>query len=209
MIREHRALRWMQARRSQGTAGWRTTDALTRGLVCGLGLVAAGLVAHQPALLLLGAPLLLSAALGVAAHGTPAVTAHPRPRSAEQGRSELLTVSIDPGRRTELVAIRMPRPGSTGLGQVHLLPASATTVRTRVRWDAWGEGVELRPDHLMAGPDGLLAFGPVVGQESRRTVLPPVSLVPPGPLPPRAAGLVGVHRSARPGDGTELRDIRP
>jgi uncharacterized protein (DUF58 family) len=36
-----------------------------------------------------------------------------------------------------------------------------------------------------------------------------VGLVPPGPLPPRKAGLVGVHRSARPGDGTELRDIRP
>jgi uncharacterized protein (DUF58 family) len=40
-------------------------------------------------------------------------------------------------------------------------------------------------------------------------VLPPASLVPPGPLPPRVAGLVGVHRSPRPGDGTELRDIRP
>ncbi|MGH3879136.1 MAG: DUF58 domain-containing protein, partial [Actinophytocola sp.] len=33
--------------------------------------------------------------------------------------------------------------------------------------------------------------------------------LPAGPLPPRAAGLVGAHRSARPGDGMELRDIRP
>ena len=32
--------------------------------------------------------------------------------------------------------------------------------------------------------------------------------VPAGPLPPRSSGLVGVHRSPRPGDGTELRDIR-
>jgi uncharacterized protein (DUF58 family) len=209
MIREHRAARWILARREQGTAGWRPTDALARGMVCGLGLVAAGLIMHQPALLLIGAPLLISAAVGVASTGAPAVTAQPRSRWAEQGRSELLTVSIDPGRNSELVAIRMPRPGATGIGAVHLLPASATTVRTRVRWDAWGEGLELRPDHLVAGPDGLLAFGPVVGQETRRLVLPPVSLVPTGPLPPRAAGLVGVHRSRRPGDGTELRDIRP
>ncbi|HEU5107705.1 MAG TPA: DUF58 domain-containing protein, partial [Micromonosporaceae bacterium] len=36
----------------------------------------------------------------------------------------------------------------------------------------------------------------------------PVGLVPPGPLPTRAAGLVGVHRSPRAGGGSEYRDIR-
>jgi uncharacterized protein (DUF58 family) len=40
-------------------------------------------------------------------------------------------------------------------------------------------------------------------------VLPPVEPLPAAPVPPRAAGLVGAHRSARPGDGMELRDIRP
>jgi uncharacterized protein (DUF58 family) len=35
-----------------------------------------------------------------------------------------------------------------------------------------------------------------------------VSALPAGPLPPRPSGLVGVHRSPRPGDSTELRDIR-
>jgi uncharacterized protein (DUF58 family) len=205
---ESRVARWFAARASQGIAGWRPTDALTRGVAGGLGMVVAGLILHQPGLLLLGAPLVVSAALALPAFGNPVVRVQRRDRTVEEGRSDLLTVSVDPGPRAELVAIRLPRPGA-GVGPVHLLPASARTVRTRVRFDAWGEGVEVRPDHLVAGPDGLLAFGPVVGAEARRLVLPPVALVPPGPLPPRVAGLVGVHRSPRPGDGTELRDIRP
>lgn len=206
---EPRAVRWLLARRNQGIAGWRGTDALARGVVGGLGLVIAGLLLHQPALLLIGAPLLVSAALGAAGSGQPVIRVHPRPRTVEEGHRHRLTVSIDPGTRTELVAIRMPRPDVGGVGRIHVLPASATTLHTNVRWDAWGEGVELRTDHLVAGPDGLVVFGPVVGMESRRLVLPPVNLVPTGPLPPRVAGLVGVHRSPRPGDGTELRDIRP
>jgi uncharacterized protein (DUF58 family) len=206
---EPRSVRWLLARRNQGTAGWRGTDALARGVLGGLGMVIAALVLHQPALLLIGVPLLASAALGAAGSGRPALRVHPRPRTAEEGSTDRLTITIDPGARAELVAIRLPRPDVGGIGRVHLLPASSTTLRTNVRWDAWGEGVELRADHLVSGADGLVVFGPVVGSESRRLVLPPVSLVQPGPLPPRVAGLVGVHRSPRPGDGTELRDIRP
>jgi uncharacterized protein (DUF58 family) len=207
---EPRSVRWILTRRNQGILGWRGTDALARGALCGLGLVGLGVVLHQPALLLLGAPLLASAAIGAAAPGTPTIVMRARPRTVEEGHSDVLSAAIDSGAGSELVALRLPLPAErAGVGPVHLLPASATEVRTRIRWDAWGESVDLRPDHLVAGPDGLVVFGPVVGRESRRMVLPPVSLIRPGPLPPRAAGLVGVHRSPRPGDGTELRDIRP
>ncbi|HEV8559471.1 MAG TPA: DUF58 domain-containing protein [Actinophytocola sp.] len=206
--REPRAVRWLRERRAQGTAGWRPTDAMARGVLVGLGFAIAGLILHQPGLLLLGAPLLVSAMLALPAFGDPVVRVHRRDRTVEEGRDDLVTVSIDPGPRAELVAIRLPLPGTT-VGPVHLLPASATRLAARVRFDAWGEGVEMRPDHLIAGPDALMVFGPVVGREARRLVLPPATLMPPGPLPPRAAGLVGVHRSPRPGDGTELRDIRP
>ena len=67
--REPRVVRWFVARRNQGLLGWRGTDALARGAVCGLGLVGVGLTLHQPALLLLGAPLLASTALGAVAPG--------------------------------------------------------------------------------------------------------------------------------------------
>jgi uncharacterized protein (DUF58 family) len=39
-------------------------------------------------------------------------------------------------------------------------------------------------------------------------VLPAVDPVPAVPLPPRPAGLVGVHRTRRPGDGSDLLDVR-
>src|SRR6201999_1825857 len=77
------------------------------------------------------------------------------------------------------------------------------------RWDAWGDRVDVRPDHLVAGADGLFTYGPELGDEGRRAVLPPVLPMPGGPLPPRSTGLVGAHRSRRPGDGIELRDVRP
>lgn len=203
----HRVLHWLRARRNQLT--WRASDAMTRAVVGGLGLVAIGVVLHRPAVLLIGAPLLASAVLAAPVSGRPSVRVHPRPRSVDEGGSGSLTVSVDPGRGAELVALRLPRPGHPGVGRVHLLPASATTVRSTMRWSAWGEGVDLRPDHLVAGQDALLLFGPIVGSESRRLVLPEIEPMAPGPLPPRAAGLVGVHRSRQAGEGTELRNIRP
>jgi len=106
-------------------------------------------------------------------------------------------------------ALRMPLPDTPGVGVVHLLPASAAEVRTRLSFRVWGQGIYLRPDYLFASHDGLYMYGPVVGAGAHQTVLPPIDPLPPGPLPPRAAGLVGAHRSARPGDGMELRDIRP
>jgi uncharacterized protein (DUF58 family) len=75
--------------------------------------------------------------------------------------------------------------------------------------DSWGDGVVLRADHLLASQDCLMVYGPVVGQATTQMVLPPVDPLPAGPLPPRAAGLVGAHRSRRAGDSTDLRDIRP
>ncbi|HEX3789534.1 MAG TPA: DUF58 domain-containing protein [Pseudonocardiaceae bacterium] len=202
---------WLDARSAEATRSWRGTDALRRSMLLGPALVVAGLLAHHSELVLFGAPLLVSGMLAIAArpHGQPAVTLRPVPRSVESGQRARLLVDIDPGTGAELTAIRLPRPGRPGPGRVHLLPAEARTIGTALRWDAWGETVDTRPDHLVAGADGLLIHGPVLGREGLRTVLPPVRPLPPGPLPPRIAGLVGAHRSPRPGDSTELRDIRP
>jgi uncharacterized protein (DUF58 family) len=140
--------------------------------------------------------------------GRPDVRVRPLPRTVESGQRSRLFVDVDPGAGAELVAVRLPAPGRSGVGPVHVVPGTAVTLTTRLHWDAWGEHSDLRPDHLVAGPDGLWTYGPVLGTEGRRAVLPPVPPMPPAPLPPRAAGLVGAHRSRRPGDGIELRDIR-
>jgi uncharacterized protein (DUF58 family) len=61
---------------------------------------------------------------------------------------------------------------------------------------------------LAAAADGLLAYGPVRSEERRALVLPSVVAVQPGPAPPRPASTVGGHRTRRPGEGSELLDIR-
>jgi uncharacterized protein (DUF58 family) len=183
---------------------------LRRGLVLGVGLVVVGALLHELALVLLGTPLLVSAAIAVAnpVRGRPTVRIRPLPRSVESGARARLLVDVDPGEGAEFVAIRVPTPDQLGPGRVHVVPATAGTLATRLAWDVWGERVDVRPDHLMAGADGLWIYGPVLGDEGRRAVLPPVLLLPGGPVPPRSAGLVGAHRSHRPGDGIELRDVR-
>jgi uncharacterized protein (DUF58 family) len=126
----------------------------------------------------------------------------------EAVRDRQLSIDVDCGQGAELLALRLPEPGRIGPGRVHVLPAGRFRLDCKRGTDGWGEGVVLRSDHLLAGQDCLMVYGPVVGAMTTQTVLPPVEPLPAGPLPPRAAGLVGAHRSRRPGDSTELRDIR-
>jgi uncharacterized protein (DUF58 family) len=205
-----RLRKWRERRDADASRMWRATDALRRGLVLGVALVVAGALLHRLVPVLLGAPLLISSIIALAnpVGGRPSIRLRPLPRTVESGQRARLLVDVDPGVGAELVAIRLPRGPGSGIGPVHLVPANRVTLATRLRWDAWGDHSDVRPDHLVAGVDGLWTFGPELGEEGRRAVLPPVLPMPGGPLPPRSAGLVGAHRSRRPGDGIELRDIR-
>ncbi|PWW65498.1 DUF58 domain-containing protein [Actinokineospora spheciospongiae] len=207
----NRVLAWATARRAAGRAGWRGTDALLRGAFGGLGLVGAGVALHRVDLVVIGLPLLVSTVLALSVPpGRPVrVTAQKLPRSVEAGDSARVAITVDHGGGVEFTAVRLPLPGRPGVGPVHLLPGADRELRTHLRWNTWGEGVDLRPDHLAGGRDGLLVSGPVVGVESRRTVLPPLAPPPAGPLPARLTGVVGAHRSPRPGDGAEPRAVRP
>ncbi|MFL6121735.1 DUF58 domain-containing protein [Actinophytocola sp.] len=204
----NRVSTWFETRRKVRTEGWRRTDALVRAVVCGLGLVVVGVLLHRLELVLIGMPLVIGLLLVKPPTGTPTVVSRPYPEADDADREATIGVSVAPGDGAVLAALRMPRPGTPGTGPVHLLPAVTGDVRTVVTWQSWGHGIYLRPDYLFASHDGLYLFGPVVGTVAHHTVLPPIDPLPPGPLPPRAAGLVGAHRSARPGDGMELRDIR-
>jgi len=205
----HRARRWFLGRREVRRMGWRHTDALTRAIVCGFGLAVAGVVLHRLELLLVGAPLLVSVLLTAPPRGVPTVRAARLADTVDAGRFNEITVDMQPGEGAVFAALRMPLPSRSGVGPVHMIPAVHGPISARVKWSTWGQSDYLRPDHLLAGHDGLYVLGPVVGRTASHTVLPPVEPLPAAPLPPRAAGLVGAHRSARPGDGQELRDIRP
>lgn len=206
---QNRAYTWFMARRAVRRQGWRRTDALVRAVLCGLGLLVAGMILHRLELVFIGLPLVVGMLLVAPPSGTPSVVARPRPETVDAGNDESAVVLVDPGEGATFTALRMPLPSQPGVGPVHLLPSTSREVSTKLASDVWGHGVYLRPDYLFASHDGLYMFGPVVGVVAQHTLLPPIDPLPPGPLPPRAAGLVGAHRSARPGDGMELRDIRP
>jgi uncharacterized protein (DUF58 family) len=190
---------------------WHGTETMRRALLLGVGLAVVGVVMHKAELVLIGAPLLISGVLAVLATpaGEPKVKVTPPPRTAESTDTPSVVVEVEPGENAEFLAIRLPTKGVSGPGRVHLLPASVRRVSAPLRRTAWGEGVDVRIDHLLAGPDAMIVHGPMVGADMSRIVLPPLDKLPVGPLPPRPAGLVGAHRSRRPGDGVELRDIRP
>jgi hypothetical protein len=194
---------------------WQSTDALRRGLILGVGLVAFGALIHRLEAVLIGAPLLMTTVISLVAtasrggSGTPAVRALPVPRLIEPDTERFMFIDVDCDPANELLAVRLPEATHKGPGRVHLLPAGRYRIRCPARRSEWGEAVVMRPDHLVASADSLAVYGPVVAVATRQITLPPIDVLPAGPLLPRPAGLVGVHRSRRPGDSTELRDIRP
>ncbi|MFD4641965.1 DUF58 domain-containing protein [Lentzea sp. NPDC058436] len=180
-------------------ARWHPTDAYSRAVWLGVGLVVGGMFLHEVELVLFGVPLILSVLLTGKPQGTPTVSVKPVPRGA--GLGAVHTVAHVDGADAEIAVVKLP-------GGTKAVPAHSPDLPVEIRRDAWGPGVDLRLDHLFAGPDGMHVYGPIVGVEHVRTILPPVEHHPSGPLPPRPAGLVGIHRSPRAGDSTELRDIR-
>jgi uncharacterized protein (DUF58 family) len=180
-------------------AHWHATDAYSRAVWLGVGLVVGGMFLHQVEMVLFGVPLVLSVLLTNKPKGTPTVSVRPVPRGA--GAGVVHTVANVDGADAEIAVVKLP-------GGIKAVPAHSPDLPVEIRRDAWGPGVDLRLDHLFAGPDGMHVYGPIVGTEHVRTILPPVEHHPSGPLPPRPAGLVGIHRSPRAGDSTELRDIR-
>ncbi|OLF11232.1 hypothetical protein BLA60_13670 [Actinophytocola xinjiangensis] len=200
---------WLVGRRLVRHTGWRPTDTLVRALGAGFALVVAGTVLHQLPLVLIGVPLLVSGLITPRPSGSPTVTPVRHAETVDSGGTGTVTVEVRPGDGAAFTAVRLPVTGRSGVGPVHLLPAAAGALRARIRWGHWGRSEYLRADHLLASDDGLFVYGPVVGRVAQHTVLPPIEPLPGASLPPRAAGLVGAHRSRRPGDGMELRDIRP
>ena len=214
LIDNRRGRRLVEAFRRRTGRHWEPTDALRRGLILGIGLVAFGTLVHRLEAVLIGTPLLLSSIIAIsrtAARGpaVPFVRAVPVPRLVESHGGRALSIDVECDPVDEMLAIRVPEAKRKGPGRVHVLPAGRYRISCPVKSTDWGEAVVLRPDHLVPSMDSLLVYGPVVGVASRKITLPPIDALPAGPLPPRPAGLVGAHRSRRAGDSTELRAIRP
>lgn len=208
-------------------ARWHATSALPRALgLAGLCL-GLGLVLGRADVVLIGAALTVSVVLaltGERTRGSPLV-ATTSPTLAEQGRPLPVQVTVGGLQGAQLGTVLLPRGDDAphGCARTFAVQGAARGADGGAAGDAgdgrrelqasahgvgWGRILLSRPDLLVASPDALLAHGPVTGVERTCRVLPGIEVIQPGPLPPRAAGVVGAHRTRRPGEGTDLLGVR-
>ncbi|HEX6326796.1 MAG TPA: DUF58 domain-containing protein [Jiangellaceae bacterium] len=193
-------------------AGWQPTWAMRRVVV--LFVVSAGmtLVFGRPAIALAVLPLGVGTALALAGR-----QGRPRPRlrvempnMAEVDGQAAAVISVSGLEAAEIVVLRMPHGiGPPGAPYVVLAadpPDQELTVPVDTsRWgmrDFGAAGVRV------ATGDGLFATPVVIAHTAPVRILPPARTADVPELPARSAGQVGAHRTRRPGDGSELLDVR-
>jgi uncharacterized protein (DUF58 family) len=170
-----------------------------------------GLAAGRADVAVLGVPLLASVTL--------ALLASPRHAGRDPGVEVAPPGTVDQGARVrlalrlvaagaELVAVRLPAARQVPLGETVLLRGGERGLGVVVHVAGRGRVVLARPDWLALTADGLTAIGPVAGPEAVALALPAADRLPPVRLPPRPAGFAGAHRTRRPGEGSELVDVR-
>ncbi|HEX6337013.1 MAG TPA: DUF58 domain-containing protein [Jiangellaceae bacterium] len=192
--------------------GWQPTWALRRVVV--LFVVSAGmtLVFGRPAIALVVLPLAVGTALALAGRSerpSPGLRVE-MPRLAEVGGSATAVISVSGLAPAEIVVLRLPYGIGPPSAPYVVLAADPPDQQLTVTVDTSRWGVR---DYGAAGvraatADGLLSTPVVIAQTAPVRTLPPARTVGVPELPARSAGQVGAHRTRRPGDGSELLDVR-
>lgn len=200
---------------------WALTHAHVRAVLC---FALAGLVAvltQRPDILLLGAPLGMVALWSAMTRPqtvpqSKLVVPSERLREGEWGRAvvatsvvehaELLSDSLATGPHVELdpdsgARTTMISPEDRERGETH--------ISTRVRAQRWGLR-RVGPTLVGAtSPWGAFRWGPVPLEPRTLRTLPNPAVFDAAAPVPHPQGLVGQHRSRRPGEGSEFNTIRP
>jgi len=204
---------------------WSPTAAARRAALVPALLVGFGVALGRADLVLPALPMVLATVISLA---HPPTGDAPRavavvPSLTEQGRAVGVRTHVCAPAGVDVVTVLVPHGDGVPPGAVVCLsPARGEPAQDLVAQDlvsrdlvstvrpaGWGRVVLARPDLLAVAADGLLAAGPTAGVQVSCTVLPGVDFTPAAALPPRPAGLVGTHRTRRPGDGSDLLDVRP
>lgn len=202
--------------RSRRFGSWRRTAAWYRapGLVA-LG-ASVGLAAGRPDLVLLVAPiaigwiLALLSTIPLLGARAPVAAAIVDAASFGGNSAEVVTEVVGTD-GVELATALQPAVDRGPLGAAVTVSGGAPSrvVRSRFRTSQWGRTAVTRPDSLGAGPDGLYVSGPVRYAPARtELILPAVAAIPAIELPPLNGGWAGAHVSRRPGQGSDLVDLR-
>lgn len=197
-------------------SGWHATPALTRALALGVLGVALAVVGGGPTLVALAAPFLLLAGLGVLHRPATAPVArlgldHTSLHEGQGTRSRLVVDDLAGVEHVTRLAAPGPylalHPVSGVLGGLvgpdGELPALEVSPRRWGRRDLGEQGVALTS--AWAG----YRWGPVGLGSSPLHALPVRAPFDSRAEAPQPLGLVGAHRSRRPGDGSEFAAIRP
>lgn len=194
---------------------WSRTPAFYRAIaivVLGLGL---GVSAGRPDLVVMVAPvaLLLTGAL-VARPQRVEQMADPSAGAAVAagivaGASVGVRTRMDDLVDAELATVRLPDTTARPTGAARTVAGGADLdLQTMVETRSWGPTMIARPDLMSIGPDGLFVAGPIPADEVWELVLPGIPVQAPLPLPPINGGWAGTHLSRRPGQGSDLIDLR-
>jgi len=192
--------------------GWRVAPTLRRSGVLAVSLVVGGLVTGRLDAVVLGAPLGLGLLLAI-------IAGHPRtvpeaaagtPRLLAEGATAPVAVRVARSRSAQVVVVRVLAGGSDPGPHTRVVSGAraADGFGLGVAGLRWGRRLVAQADTLAVGPDGAFLAGPTAGAEHWATVLPGLDPMAAIPAPARPAGLVGSHRTRRPGDGSDLHDVR-
>ena len=187
-----------------GAGEWQLRGPWAAGVLIGTACLITGLIAGRPDLVVLGAPLLLAAAVALNAEAQPAITV-----TAEQDRAEraghCLIVPLKITAGGGLVAVGLSAPGIEPA--VYVLDAAETGRNISVELPLSGEREIYALSYAAISADASASQPGQSLPPVRHAVLPSLEALAALPLPARLSGLTGEHPSRTPGDGGELRDI--
>ena len=174
--------------------------------------VALALLTGWPHLVLLGLPLAVGTGLAWGTRGGEPDTELrvEFARMAEQNLPSEVAMTVTGLDRAEMAVLGLPagmvsgRPRRIVLGPRH----DAETVEVRLDTTAWGVHEYGEAAMRVASGDGLFASEIVTTRVPPLRVLPSAHVLSAPELPARSAGQVGAHRTRRPGDGSELLEVR-
>lgn len=192
---------------AEGGPGWTLSPALAAAATVAVVCLAAAFVTARLELVLLAAPLLLTAVIGWSS----------RPGTAPV-RAVVTLDGDEPDGRVRVDAVAEAEGGADG---VHLRirradrePQDAVVTPRAARRLSFVEAASHSgPQRVLSlaargiGPDAAWVGDPGSPVEAGRVVRPTTRRVRSLPLPARLLGLTGGHVSTRPGDGGEFRDI--
>jgi uncharacterized protein (DUF58 family) len=197
-------------------AGWRPTAALSRALGVVAVLLVLAVLFRRVDLVVLAGPLFLGTAFGLLRRpeGTPTVTLRTGATSLLEAQRTHATVTVSADDYLDVVSVALRTgPYLIGFGgeprrSTSLLPGESHDLVLDLRAIRWGRQPVGPAEVWAVGAHGLLRRGPFVADALRVTTLPLRDGFEATDVVPRAEGMVGLHRSRRPGEGTDIAGVR-